>query len=214
MEVPVQAKLKVCGMKYPSNIAELAQLKFDYMGLIFYPKSPRYVTEVSADLLAAVPKQAKLTGVFVDEDMELISSRIAEYSLEALQLHGQESAAYCQELRNFGVEVIKAFGIGESFDFDVLKAYQHSVDYFLFDTQTQAHGGSGKKFDWNLLADYTLAIPYFLSGGIDLADVDRLRSITDSRLYALDVNSKFEIEPGLKDVEKLKNFNKLYYKIP
>mgnify|MGYP006193975225 CR=1 FL=1 len=125
-----------------------------------------------------------------------------------MQLHGQEDVAYCEALKSTGVEVIKAFGIDENFDFSKLESYLNAVDYFLFDTQTPAHGGSGKVFNWELLQHYTFEKPYFLSGGIDLTHTSMIKEINDHRLYAVDLNSKFELEPGLKDVEKLKEFFK------
>jgi len=201
-------KLKVCGMKQAANIAAVAELRPDYLGFIFYQQSPRYISEVSAELIKYVPPTIKTTGVFVDEDVQIVKQYLIKYNLKAVQLHGKESVAYCQELKSTGVEVIKAFGIGEEFDFLSLESYLNEVDYFLFDTQTPAHGGSGKVFDWKLLEKYQFDKPYFLSGGIDLSHIETLKSINDPRLYAIDVNSKFELEPGLKDVEKLREFFK------
>ncbi len=199
-------KIKVCGMKQAANIAAVADLHPDYMGFIFYPKSPRYLNDVSAELVKYIPESIKTVGVFVNEYLEVVKSRILKHKLSAVQLHGSEDAAYCNALKETGIEVIKAFGVDADFNFDQLAAYSTSVDYFLFDTQTPAHGGSGKVFDWSLLAKYKLDKPYFLSGGIGLAHVDMISKIEDDRLFAVDVNSKFELEPGLKDVDKLKEF--------
>lgn len=204
----MKVKLKVCGMKQAANIAAVAELQPDYLGFIFYQQSPRYISEVSAELIKYVPPTIKTTGVFVDEDLQVVKQYIIKYNLKAVQLHGKESVAYCQELKSTGVEVIKAFGVDENFDFSKLKFYLNEVDYFLFDTQTSAHGGSGKVFNWELLEKYQFDKPYFLSGGIDLTHIETLKNINDPRLYAVDVNSKFELEPGLKDVEKLKEFFK------
>ncbi|TKC06826.1 phosphoribosylanthranilate isomerase [Pedobacter polaris] len=195
-------------MKQASNIAAVAELQPDYLGFIFYHKSPRLISDVSAELIKYVPPTIKTTGVFVDEELEIVKQNIIKYNLKAVQLHGQESVAYCTALRSSGAEIIKAFGVNEDFNFAQLAAYLNSVDYFLFDTQTPAHGGSGKVFDWNLLQNYALDKPYFLSGGIDLTHTTTIKNINDARLYALDVNSKFELEPGLKDVEKLREFFK------
>lgn len=195
-------------MKQAANIAAVAELQPDYLGFIFYQQSPRYISEVSAELIKYVPPTIKTTGVFVDEDLQVVKQYIIKYNLKAVQLHGKESVAYCQELKSTGVEVIKAFGVDENFDFSKLKFYLNEVDYFLFDTQTSAHGGSGKVFNWELLEKYQFDKPYFLSGGIDLTHIETLKNINDPRLYAVDVNSKFELEPGLKDVEKLKEFFK------
>ena len=201
-------KIKVCGMKHAANIAAVAELQPDYLGFIFYQKSPRFISEVSAELLKYVPPTIKTVGVFVNEDLNVVKQHIIKYNLKAVQLHGNEVATYCQELKSTGVEVIKAFGIDENFDFAILKPYFNAVDYFLFDTQTPVHGGSGKLFDWKLLANYKFDKPYFLSGGIDLQHITDINKIKDPWLYAIDVNSKFELEPGLKDVERLKELIK------
>lgn len=201
-------KIKVCGMKHAANIAEVANLHPDYLGFIFYPKSPRLISEVSAELIKYVPADIKTVGVFVNEEIDEVKLKIAKHQLKAVQLHGAESVEYCAELKNIGVEVIKAFGVHTAFDFKQLERYATVVDYFLFDTQTPAHGGSGKVFDWKLLDGYQLDQPYFLSGGIGLEHVQQIKTIQDPRLYAVDVNSKFELEPGLKDIEQLKAFFK------
>jgi phosphoribosylanthranilate isomerase len=166
------------------------------------------MSEVSAELIKYVPYSIQTTGVFVDEEIEVVKAHIYKYNLKAVQLHGHESADYCKDIKATGVELIKAFGVNENFDFQQLEAYLNVVDKFLFDTQTPQHGGSGKVFDWMLLATYPFDKPYFLSGGIDLVHVAAIKQITDPRLYAIDVNSKFELAPGLKDVEKLKEFFK------
>jgi phosphoribosylanthranilate isomerase len=199
-------KIKICGMKQAANIAAVAELQPDYLGFIFYNQSPRYINEVSAELIKYIPHDIKTVGVFVDEELEVVKSLITKHRLKVVQLHGKENTVYCEALKETGVEVIKAFGIGENFDFSTLTAYLPIVDYFLFDTQTHAHGGSGKVFDWKLLENYQLDKPYFLSGGIDLEHSELIKSINDNCLYAIDINSKFEIEPGLKDVEKIKGF--------
>lgn len=204
----MKVKIKVCGMRQAANIAAVAELQPDYLGFIFYAKSPRCISEVSAELIKYVPPTIKTTGVFVDEELQIVKQYIIRYNLKAVQLHGKESVAYCEELKSMGVEVINAFGIAEDFDFEQLSSYINGVDYFLFDTQTPAHGGSGKVFDWKLLEKYPFDKPYFLSGGIDLQHIETLKNINDTSLYAIDVNSKFELEPGLKNVEKLKEFFK------
>jgi len=195
-------------MKHAANIAAVAELHPNYMGFIFYEKSLRYISEVSAELIKYVPNEIKTVGVFVDETAENVKEKVLKHHLKAVQLHGKESVEFCKDVKQTGVEVIKAFGLSGDFDFSILEAYETAVDYFLFDTQTPAHGGSGKVFDWTLLDSYKLAKPYFLSGGIDLQHAERIREIKDERLYAVDINSKFELEPGLKDVEKLKEFFK------
>lgn len=203
-------QLKICGMKLPANIMEVAALKPQYIGFIFYKKSLRFIDGLTPAFVKDLPATLKKTGVFVNEDANKIIALVRLYDLNAVQLHGAESAVYCaelaKELKKEGVELIKAFGIDEAFDFSTLAAFENEVDYFLFDTQSPAHGGSGKTFNWALLQNYTLDQPYFLSGGIGLDSIAQLKTINDERLYAIDVNSKFELAPGLKDIDKLKEF--------
>lgn len=203
-------KLKVCGMRLAANIAAVAELQPDYLGFIFYEQSPRLISDVSAELIKYIPSEIKTVGVFVNEELEKVKDKVNTLKLKAVQLHGSESPEYCAALKSaFGsLEVIKAFGIDEDFDFSGLEAYLNVVDFFLFDTKTRAHGGSGKTFDWSVLDRYTDNKPYFLSGGIDLEHTGTIKNIHDERLYALDINSRFEIEPGLKDADKIKEFIK------
>ncbi|PYF72674.1 phosphoribosylanthranilate isomerase [Pedobacter nutrimenti] len=206
----MELKLKICGMREKQNIAEVAELGPDYMGFIFYPGSKRY----AADLTTELPQHVKKTGVFVNQPIGVILEYILKYKLSAVQLHGNESPAYCAQFKELGlrIELIKAFGLSETFDFDQLTAYQEFVDYFLFDTQTAGHGGSGKLFNWKLLEQYHLDTPYFLSGGIGPQQVQLIKEIQDNRLYAVDINSRFELEPGLKNIDQLREFkNKLFH---
>lgn len=198
-------------MREPENISGVKALSPDYMGFIFYKGSKRYIGGLAPELVHTVAAGIKATGVFVNEDLDTVIQAAREYQLAAVQLHGEESPAYCLQVKDNlrGVEVIKAFGIGADFDFNILIGYSGTADYFLFDTQTVEHGGSGKKFDWSLLKAYTGTTPYFLSGGIGLEHAMELREIQDPRLYALDVNSRFEIEPGLKDLDKLTDFKNI-----
>ncbi|HMI00932.1 MAG TPA: phosphoribosylanthranilate isomerase [Pedobacter sp.] len=209
----MRLRLKICGMKVPANILEVAALKPDYMGFIFYKQSKRYAGGLSAELLMDLPLNIKKTGVFVDEDLAGVAGLATEFGFSAVQLHGAETPEYCLELKQIlpqETEIIKAFGVDENFDFAQLKAYEEIVDYFLFDTQTPDHGGSGKVFNWSLLDRYELDKPYFLSGGIGPEHVEDISNIKDKRLYAIDVNSRFELEPGLKQIDKLNDFkNKL-----
>ena len=198
-------KLKICGMKFPDNIGEVLALEPDYMGFIFFPGSPRFVAGLDPEIVKGIPESTKTTGVFVDEELDIVKEKIKTYQLKAVQLHGKESPAYCAALQKHA-EVIKAFGIDASFDFDKLDAYYEVTDYFLFDTQTAGHGGSGKAFNWRLLEKYQLVKPFFLSGGIGLDNAAELFRANDERLYALDVNSKFETSAGLKDIAQLNEF--------
>ena len=196
-------KIKVCGMREAENIRQLKEMNPDYMGFIFYSNSPRYINEIDIKLFASLPF-IKKTAVFVNADLEEVKSIIKMYGFDAVQLHGNESVEYCNALHTKELEVIKAFGIDDSFDWKSLVPYQNVVDYFLFDTFTETHGGSGESFNWVVLKDYSLSKPFFLSGGIGPENIESALQIKDERLYGLDLNSKFEIAPGLKDIELLK----------
>ena len=196
-------KIKVCGLKYTDNIKAVEALNPDYMGFICYEKSPRFIGGMDADELVNIPTDVVKVGVFVDEDPDSISKLIYKYKFDAIQLHGNESPEFCDLFRH-EVQVIKAFGIDESFNFEQLKPYIGSVDYFLLDTKTPVHGGSGMVFDWTILGKYKLDVPFFLSGGLSLNNLDEVRKITHPAFYGVDLNSKFEISPALKDIDKLK----------
>lgn len=202
-------KIKVCGMKYKENIEQIADLKPDYMGFIFYTPSKRYVTEEF--FLPALPPEIRKVGVFVDANADDIIDKINNYNLDCIQLHGSEPPYFCRQMQRITC-IIKAFGIDESFDFQQLEAYKDACDYFLFDTKTSGHGGSGQQFNWQLLRKYTGNVPFFLSGGLDLRDVKEIKQLSQDHhlLYAIDVNSRFEISPGLKDVDKL---NELFHQL-
>jgi phosphoribosylanthranilate isomerase len=213
-------KLKVCGMKYIENIQEVAALQPDYLGFIFYDKSKRNFDGVLPEL----PKSIKKTGVFVNATITFVVDKIQKYDLQAVQLHGDETLAYIKELRQAelvsasnnelpkqvrkDIEIIKVFGIKSVFDFDVLKPYEEVVDYFLFDTKGKERGGNGVTFDWAVLEKYPYSKPFFLSGGIGLEQLEEIDKITKTSLpiYALDVNSKFELDTGLKSVNNLEKF--------
>jgi phosphoribosylanthranilate isomerase len=203
-------KLKVCGMKFTENIEQVSGLYPDYMGFIFYEKSKRNFEGV----IPKLPKSIKKTGVFVNEYPEIVISLVEEYQLEAIQLHGDETVTYIKQLKTHlpSIEIIKVFGIKDEFNFDVLTPFLPLVDYFLFDTKGKERGGNGVQFDWSVLDAYPYEKPFFLSGGIGLKDVLDIQKIIDSNvpIYALDINSKFEIEPGLKNINEVKTFkNKL-----
>jgi phosphoribosylanthranilate isomerase len=195
-------KIKVCGLKYPENIEDVAALMPDYMGFICYAPSPRYATDLQIETLASLPDTIYKTAVFVNEDAETIARLTATYNFDTIQLHGNEDPEFCDSLRNTAI-IIKAFGLDENFDFEQLDKFDESVDYFLFDTKTEKHGGSGQTFNWSLLDKYKLNIPFFLSGGLSLENLETIKSITHPQFYGVDLNSKFEIEPGLKDISKL-----------
>jgi len=196
-------------MREPDNIAALSALQPDYMGFIFWAPSSRYVSEATPVL----DKSIKKTGVFVDASVDYIQSSISTHQLQAIQLHGEETPSYCQLVQGFGVEVIKAFSVKDAFDFSMLEAYENSCDFFLFDTKGALPGGNGYTFDWSLLKEYPSQKPFFLSGGIGLENTQGIKELlnTDLPLYAIDVNSKFELAPGLKKIKDITQFkNKLY----
>jgi phosphoribosylanthranilate isomerase len=199
-------KIKVCGMKYPDNILELSTLPIHIIGLIFYKQSLRFAGELKPDDLQEISSRMQLAGVFVDETVENILHTVHKYHLQMVQLHGMESPAICKELKSKGVQVIKAFPVEETEDLKSCVFYEEVCDYFLFDTKTPHYGGSGKKFDWQMLSCYQGKIPFFLSGGIGPDDVEAIKQLSLPLLYAIDVNSRFEIAPGLKDISKLDYF--------
>ena len=199
-------KLKICGMKYRDNIQEVAALQPDYLGFIFYEKSKRNFDGE----IPKLPKNIKKTGVFVNATKEFILEKVKKHNLKTVQLHGDESVDFCKEMKQNNVEVIKVFSVGEIFDFEQLKVYENVCDYFLFDTKGREKGGNGITFNWKLLGNYSSKKPYFLSGGIGLEEVKNLKIFLDSEVskncVAIDVNSRFETKPGLKDIEKLRKF--------
>jgi phosphoribosylanthranilate isomerase len=200
-------KLKICGMKYPNNILEVGSLLPDYMGFIFWDKSARYFDGT----LPTLPKTIKKTGVFVNASQDEILSKVTNHDLQAVQLHGHESVAFCQDLKNTlanTIEIIKVFSVDSEFDFNQIEPFETVCDYFLFDTKGKLPGGNGTTFDWKVLEQYPSQKPFFLSGGIGLDEIDLVKQIlkTDLPIYAIDVNSKFEIEAGLKNKEKLDRF--------
>jgi len=193
-------------MKLEDNIQQVANLQPDYLGFIFYPNSPRNFNGE----IPKVSNNIKKTGVFVNADIDFIIEKVTKYNFKAIQLHGNESPEYCQKLRTIlpKIEIFKVFGIKDSFDFSVLKAYEGIVTYFLFDTKGKAKGGNGYTFDWSVLKSYNSQTPIVLSGGIGLEELNKIEQIlkTDLPIHTLDLNSKFEAAPGLKDVELLNEF--------
>ncbi len=195
-------------MKFPENIQAVAALKPDFMGFIFYPKSPRYAEPLDNASLNALPESIKKIGIFVNENLENILTIVYNYKLDGVQLHGTELVGMCKELRETGLIVIKAFPIAEAYNFRVTKPYEGVCDYFLFDTKTDAFGGSGVKFNWKMLDEYQGETPFLLSGGIAADDAEAILKIKHSKFAGIDLNSKFEVKPGLKDAELLKGFIK------
>lgn len=200
-------------MKYQDNINQVAALQPDYLGFIFYEKSSRFFEGV----IPKLPKTIKKVGVFVNASLEFILNKIETHQLNVIQLHGQETPEFCNELRHaeldsasHPIKIIKVFSIKDHFDFSVLQPFENICDYFLFDTKGKLPGGNGYTFNWDVLKNYPSTTPYFLSGGIGLDEVDIIQSFLQKKeskyCYAIDVNSKFEITPGLKDIEALEKF--------
>ena len=207
--------IKVCGMRDAENIREIERAiansslftlhsSLFLMGFIFWPKSSRYVSERPAYL----PTNCKRVGVFVDEDIETLKRIADDYALDFIQLHGHESADYCAQLK--GLKLIKAISVSGQDDIATYKTYEGHVDYFLFDTKCPSVGGSGRQFDWTVLSAYDGNTPFLLSGGIGPDDAEVLTShfspLTSKKCAGIDLNSRFEIAPGLKDINKLKDF--------
>ena len=227
--------VKVCGMRDADNIREVSQLGVDMLGFIFYPKSPRYVQMInsqagiipdyseerlkqcsqdSKELDDTVSSQRPArVGVFVDDMPQNIVTRVYNYSLDYIQLHGNEPRETIENLRltlepdiKPGIKIIKAISVGTADDIQKYKEYVGAVDLFLFDTKCKTVGGSGEQFDWQVLDAYDGEVPFLLSGGIGPDDVERIKNFHHPKCVGIDLNSKFEIQPGLKDVEKLKSF--------
>ena len=192
--------VKVCGMRDADNIREVDALGIDMMGFIFWPKSSRYVSERPAYL----PQRAQRVGVFVDEDVEQVRCTAADYALDYIQLHGAERPEYVGQLREW--RIIKAFNIATTHDFAQTMPYEGLVDYFLFDAKGKSVGGNGEKFDWDVLQTYAGDTPFLLSGGIGPDDAERVKAFHHPKCVGIDLNSRFEKEPGLKDIIKLKTF--------
>jgi phosphoribosylanthranilate isomerase len=195
-------KIKVCGLRDSENIKAIVALEPDYMGFIFYKGTLRFVGDIDAGVLNGIPSNIIKTAVFVNEDVEHINALINKYKFEAIQLHGNEGPEICAMFKG-RVQVIKAFGISEEFDFEDLYSYVDHVDYFLFDTKTNIHGGSGETYNWALLNNYRFDVPFFLSGGLSPENLASVKDINHPQFYGVDLNSKFEISPALKNIEKL-----------
>lgn len=195
--------IKTCGMRDADNIRAISELGIDWMGFIFWAPSSRYVSEKPSFL----PTRQKRVGVFVDARIEEIRSKADEYALDLIQLHGSESPAFCERLKaNSRQQLIKAFNIATQEDLEQTIPYEGLVDYFLFDTKAKMVGGNGTQFDWSVLSAYQGNTPFLLSGGIGPDDAEKVRNFHHPQLAGIDLNSRFELSPALKDIEKLKQF--------
>ncbi len=191
--------IKVCGMRDAENIRKAEALGINLMGFIFWPKSSRFVSKRPEYL----PSKVKRVGVFVDENIETVKRLADEYELDYIQLHGHESPEY---VANMNRPVIKAISVNSHKDITTYKAYENIVDYFLFDTKCQSVGGSGLQFDWSVLDAYDGKKPFLLSGGIGPEDAEKVKNFSHPQCIGIDLNSRFETAPALKDINKLKQF--------
>lgn len=215
--------VKVCGMRDGENIRQVAESGVDWIGMIFWPKSPRHVTMIPSHA-GIIPDRGSLSftdqqllpkrvGVFVDEMPQNIITRVVNFQLDLVQLHGHETPTLIRNLRRTladirPVKFIKAISVASRDDIETYKDYVDCVDYFLFDTKCPTVGGSGNQFDWSVLADYDGETPFLLSGGIGPDDAERVKAFHHPKCIGIDLNSRFEIEPALKDVNKLREFIK------
>lgn len=212
--------VKVCGLRDGENIRQVAELGVDWIGMIFWEKSPRNVTMIPSHA-GILPDRAmdmgdfkaKRVGVFVDEMPQSIITRVVNFKLDLIQLHGKETPTLIRNLRRtldpdirLGIQVIKAISVSCREDIAAYKNYADCVDYFLFDTKCPTVGGSGNQFDWSVLEAYDGDIPFLLSGGIGPDDAERIKAFHHPKCIGIDLNSRFEIEPALKDINKLKEF--------
>lgn len=201
-------EVKVCGMREPENIRNLiSEVKPDWMGLIFYPKSSRFVSDVLANQISDL--KVKKVGVFVNADLETILEKVTNFGLKAIQLHGKESPEFVQKLsEKADCELWKVISVKDQIDWESLKGYLPFVSKFLFDTATVAHGGSGKQFDWKVLETYPFDKGFLLSGGLNEESALKVLALKAKlpQLQGVDLNSKFEDAPGIKNIEKLKRF--------
>ncbi|MCE4063823.1 phosphoribosylanthranilate isomerase [Chryseobacterium gleum] len=218
----LQPLLKVCGLTKPDQIQELISMNVDFLGFIFYEKSPRYVlNHLSAEEISAIDHHGK-TGVFVNEELDIILQMVQKAGLNFVQLHGDESDDFIVELRqklNPEVGIIKVIRIGNNavenkmkitqiFNFQRTIRNLQPITYFLFDTDSKAFGGTGKQFDWNILNELEIPLPYFLSGGISEDNIENIEMLKQ-KPFALDINSKFETEPGHKNIDRIREFKSL-----
>lgn len=213
-------KIKVCGMRDGENIRRVAALGVDWIGMIFWDKSPRYVTMIPTDA-GIIPDRADTTpktdikrvGVFVDEMPQNIITRAVNFELDLIQLHGHETPTMIRNLRRTldpdirpGIQFIKAISVSCRDDIAAYKPYENCVDYFLFDTKCPTVGGSGAQFDWSVLEAYDGNKPFLLSGGIGPDDAERVKAFHHPQCIGIDLNSRFETAPGVKDVDLLRTF--------
>lgn len=200
--------LKVCGMRDEVNIREVGALAPDFMGFIFYAGSPRYVGK-EFTMPETLPPGISRVGVFVNGSTQEIVEAIEQHHLDFVQLHGQEPADQCRELKDHGVGVIKVYSVDDDSRFRETEAYRDAVDFFLFDTKGKYFGGNARRFDWQVLSRYDQDIPFFLSGGISPENAADVLALGEYNIVAVDVNSGVELQPAVKDVEKIRSIQKI-----
>ena len=210
---PLKVRIKVCGVTLPGQLEAFDNIGVDLAGFIFYPKSPRYIVgKIPADYLRKFRGRIAKVGVFVNMPYEELMKTVEDYRLDMVQLHGDEIPRYCEQVSNY-ITVVKAFRLAENDPIEwMAKPYDEACDMFMFDTLGAGYGGTGKKFDWNVLKNATINKLFLLSGGIEPGDVEKLKQFAKEdiakKIFAVDINSKFEISPGVKDIEKVKGFVK------
>ncbi len=204
--------IKVCGMRDIENINQLQELDIDFMGIIRYSKSKRFVDDSQKENIAQQTMNKGTVGVYVNESLENILKDIIPLQLDVIQLHGDEDSAFAKALLEIDIKIFKAFQISDDFDFNSLKEWEELAAqyvgklFFLFDTATPNYGGSGKKFNWSVLDSYKGEVPFLLSGGISKDDVAIVKEFKHNMFLGIDLNSKFETEPGVKNIEEIKTF--------
>ncbi len=198
--------IKVCGNRDASNIAQVSSLTPMLMGFIFYPSSPRDASGLTPDVISHLPQYIRPVAVFVDTHTSGIIDICRLYGFRIVQLHGDETPEQCRQLKDHGLTVFKTFAVGDTPDWESIRSYEGVVDMFLFDTKSSLKGGSGLKFDWHLLDNYPLDVPYMLSGGIGPDDVDSIIDAMQPGMAGIDINSRFETAPGIKDIALLTRF--------
>lgn len=194
-------KLKICGMRDEKNILEVAALHPQYMGFIFYARSPRYVGDNFK--MPTLPQSVSRVGVFVNAPTSLILDNIRRHALRYAQLHGGETVEQCEALRQEGVGVIKVFSVGDDFDFNRTRPFEDVADFFLFDTKGKYYGGNAIAFDWTVLEQYNQKVPFFLSGGIGPENAKAIQDLKGMNIHAIDINSGVEESPALKNTQKI-----------
>ncbi len=204
-------RVKVCGMTLPEQVMALDEMGVDLAGFIFYPKSPRYIgNKISPEKMKQIKGRIAKVGVFVNMPYDDLMKTVEDYRLDMVQLHGDESPVFCEKVANY-ITVIKAFRLSDNDPIEwMAKSYHDSTDMYMFDTLGAGYGGTGKKFDWNILKLATIDKLFYLSGGIEPGDVEKLNEFAKEsvakKLFAIDINSRFEVSAGVKDMDKVKNF--------